>query len=88
MFNLFGEPVEPEVVQGELLGPGETAGAALRAAEAGARRTITRLRYLVRTGQASRSQLEEYREALALLRRALKYSDEEITLRVRLGRGI
>lgn len=84
--DLFGEPTRPEVVQGELLGPRDGVGPVLRTAESAARKTVLLLRGAVQRGCASTAQLEQYREALALLRRDESYNEEEMIVRIRLGK--
>jgi hypothetical protein len=80
--DLFGAPTPAKEEQSDLFPPG--AGPALEAAEAVARATVSRLSRKVAAYTASPSELESYREALALLRRHLKYSHEEMAVRCRL----
>jgi hypothetical protein len=61
-------------------------GPQLAATEAHARALIDRLRPAVERKTATRAELEAYREALALTRRHLAYSAEEMRVRIRLGR--
>jgi len=79
--DLFGHET---MVQGEIDLP--ESPPTLTALEESARRTVLRLGEAVRLGGASRREMEQYRESLALLRRSLKYSEEEIVMRLRLGR--
>lgn len=75
-----------EVVAGDfqrnMFGAADFASNTMAEVEAQARRTVDKLAVAVQTGQATQDQVEAYREALALLRRAEAMSAEEVKIRL------